>query len=537
MQLLAAALASTAILTCHVVGAAPSEVTAEEQANVQKYVHLSFDKLRGDSYDTASTGSRPVARLRKRADGYEEIEIKNEQNFYSVELDIGTPAQKVTVLIDTGSSDLWVTGPENPYCERSSNQQDDDSFGWLTSTRTIVSGSATRTASSSGIATVDCQEFGVFNSSQSSTFNSNNTAFFISYGDATFASGTWGTDSFNLGDINVTSLSFAVANSSNSTVGVFGIGLPGLQSTYTGLTSSSSGSKPYQYQNFPMKLRDEGIIHHNAYSLFLNEPDAERGSVLFGAVDHSKYSGQLNTVPLLNPYKSRGIENPIEFDITVQGVSVSMGGSTKTVTTTQFPVLLDSGTTLSYMPYTLTELIAARIGARYSSSLGYYTLQCPQESDNTQFVYDFGGFFITANLSDYIIRSSSSSNTCYLGIVPINGNSAIFGDNFLINAYVVYDLENYEISMAQARYNDSESDIEVISGTIPGAVRASQYSSTWSTAQSITSATGTLTSGSTTRSSTSSSSSPTTSRKNSAGDKLAPSSIFFLFASIASFLI
>lgn len=516
MHLLSSTIISAGVLAGHLVHAASDEDTAPS-----KFVHLSFDKLYGSSYETASKRNRPQARLRKRTNGYEEIEIINEQSFYSVELEIGTPNQNVTVLIDTGSSDLWVTGPDNPYCLPLSGNQDDSSpFGWFT--RTTLSGSATATTSSSSLATIDCSEYGVFNSSRSSSFRSNNTAFRISYGDGTFAAGTWGTDTLNLGDLNVTSLSFAVANSSNSSVGVFGIGLPGLQTTYTGVTAAAAGTRPYQYQNFPMVLKAQGAIHQNAYSLFLNEPDADSGSILFGAVDHSKYSGQLYTIPLLNPYQSRGIQNPIEFDITVQGVGVSKDNSVKTVTTTQFPALLDSGTTLTYLPYSLTELIADRIGAHYSLTRGFYTLPCPDDNDDTQILFDFGGFQIATNLSNYILGDSTGSSTCYLGMIPLSGNSAIFGDNFLIHAYVVYDLENYEISMAQAQFNDSESRIEVITDGIPSATRAPGYSATWSTSQSISSGGNAF--------------SATTTKRN-VGEKLAPTPVFVFLASIFSFLI
>lgn len=528
MQLLNTALISGVLLGCQV--ACLDESPVKKNATPESYIHLTFDKLRGSSYDDAGKDKKASVHLRKRDDGYEEIEIKNELSFYSVEMDIGTPSQAVHVLLDTGSSDLWVSSPENPYCEASNDAKPVTSLS-----TTTLSGSGTATSgSSSSIATVDCSEYGTFDSSKSETFNSNGTAFSISYGDGTFASGTWSTDNINMGDVNVTNLSFAVANASNSTVGVLGIGLPGLQSTYVG---SSAGSQPYQYDNLPMAMKSQGIINRNAYSLFLNDQDATTGSVLFGAVDHSKYSGSLYTIPILNMYRSRGYQNPIEFDVTVQGVSVTSGSTAKNLTNVQFPALLDSGTTLSYLPYSLTELIANAVGATYSRLTGYYSMRCPSANNDTKILFDFGGFQIAANLSSYLLSTSSSSSTCYLGMIPLSSNSAIFGDNFLINTYVVYDLENYEISMAQAAFNNGESDIEVISDSVPSATRAQGYSSTWSTNQPIGSATGTATGIGTARVSGTSTSTRSTSRTNGGSDFKAPSALYLLFATLLSFFI
>ena len=55
----------------------------------------------------------------------------------------------------------------------------------------------------------------------------------------------------------------------------------------------------------------------------------------------------------------------------------------------------------------------------------------------------------------------------------------LLGDAFLVDTYVVYDLENHEVSIAQASFNDQEEDIELFSDSVPGAIPAPGYSSTW----------------------------------------------------------
>lgn len=447
--------------------------TLQEQGKVDNkgFIALKFKKKYGQTYGSATSHYQPGVLLQKRDNGFEIVEITNEQSFYSVELDIGTPSQEVTVLVDTGSSDLWVMGSNNPYCSRSRNSQ-------------IASEDL-----------IDCEEFGTFNIDQSSTWSKNDSAppFFISYGDSTFASGIWGQDRLHLEDLNITGLSFAVANRTNSTVGVLGLGLPGLETT-------NSGRNGYQYDNFPLVLQRAGATKSSSYSLFLNSLQEEHGSVLFGAVDHSKYTGSLYTIPLINTLQRYGYSQPIQFEVTLQGIGLS-GDDTEsntTLTTTKIPALLDSGTTLTYLPQSILDNLADRIGATFAARYGYYVVPCNPAGDSssafdddTNLVFDFGGFHIDTPLNDYLI--SVSRNTCILGLIPQDSNSAILGDTFLTHAYVVYDLENLEISMAQARYiNDydaedhNDDDIELINSTggVPGATRAAGYSNTWSTSVS-----------------------------------------------------
>lgn len=488
----------TGLLTLLAGLASCASVTkAELEDSRANYVKLGFDKLKGNTFSDATKHAKPIAKLHKRDDGYEEMTIVNQQSFYSVELGVGSSDQNVTVLVDTGSSDLWIMGSNNPYCKAgtvSNNKrrvgirhpekraEDFDPFSWLTfSSSEGSTATGTQTIVPSASATLTCSQYGTFATSSSSSFQSNDTEFYIQYGDGTFALGTWGTDTIKVDGLEISNVSFAVANETDSSVGVLGIGLPGLETTNSG-SLVTSARDAYEYENFPLVLKRDGIINRNAYSLFLNSSDAQTGSVLFGAVDHSKYTGTLYTIPLINTLS--GYSEPIQFEVTLQGLGLQANDTNTTLTTTKIPALLDSGTTLAYFPSNLATMIARGVGATYSSLYGYYMMSCSDIDTSTEIIYDFGGFLIASPLENYIIQTSGS--TCILGILPQSGNSIILGDTFLTSAYVVYDLENLEISLAQANVGSTGSDnIDVISSSVPSAVKAPAYSSTWSTSASI----------------------------------------------------
>ncbi|AMD18984.1 HBR083Cp [Eremothecium sinecaudum] len=407
-----------------------------------KYMKLDVEKWWGDSFASARRKlPNKFIELEKRDNDYVSVEINNKQTYYSVDLHIGTPPQQVTVLVDTGSGDLWVVGA-GVYCGPNYSPT-----------------------------SLDCMGMGAFNTSSSSSWKGNNTEFSISYADATYASGEWGVDTLRFGDLHVDGLTFAVANATNSSTAVLGIGLPGIESTNLNSRSLSDG---YTYDNLPVMLKRDGVIAKNAYSLFTNQLTADSGSVLFGGVDHKKYSGQLLTLPIVNTYP--GLPAPVELAIALDGIGYSTDRSRQTIVSTSFAALLDSGTTFSYFPVRVAEVLADAVGARWSSRAGAFLGRCTPESNSAAFDFNFGGARISVPISNFILQTRQPG-LCAFSFFPHSRSIIILGDVFLSSAYVVYDLENYEISLAQATYDSSE-EIEPIISTVPRAVRASGYSAT-----------------------------------------------------------
>lgn len=424
---------------------------------------VEFNIRRGDSRDNLSPRDDSNPRLIKRdtPDGSAEMVINNQQTFYEAVLEIGSNKDKTGVLVDTGSSDLWVMS-HDVDCRFSLNRRKRDSLPFFgdgtgvqfhdkTNRKRDEKIPSTKTLHEKVVGGV-CTQLGSFDTEESETFKENTTIpyFYIEYADNTAALGVWGYDNVYVGGVRIDNLSFAVANTSSSDVGVLGIGLPGLETTTE------------TYENLPLKMRNQGLIHKSLYSLYLNDYETQSGTILFGAIDHAKYQGNLETLPIKS---TTGSSEPVRIIVDVDSIELEEGSDTTSILSSSTNVVLDSGSTLSYFyPSVLTELGSA-LNGRYSSSIGAYVVSCNFPS-LAAINIQFGDKTIRVPVQDLVLKVSSSQ--CVLGVLAQRSSASymLFGDNILRNAYVVFNLEDFEVSLAQVRYTDDE-DIEVIKDTVP----------------------------------------------------------------------
>ncbi|EGV61683.1 peptidase A1-like protein [Yamadazyma tenuis] len=334
----------------------------------------------------------------KRADDYNYALI-NEGSYYVAEILVGSNQQAVKVDVDTGSSDLWVV---------------DTSSG--------ISGT-----------------YGVYDHTTSSTFSRIASGFAVAYADQSHAEGDWVSDTIQLGGTGGPSLKnqeFGDATTSTINFGILGIGFPINEATAD------------KYQNVPQSLVSQGYIHKNAYSLYLDSSDAAQGSVLFGGIDHAKYSGSLVSNPVVS-------QNDLDLNVnsvTTNGQTIDIGSN----------YVLDSGTTINYLDPTVLANLASALGAKYSSSGFYYF---DSASDAKDISVNFDGVSVTIPAS-YTVGAfydgdgNALTETGFLFLPQTNYH--ILGDVFLRNAYVVYDLDARTISLAQAKFTSDE-NITVIS--------------------------------------------------------------------------
>ena len=141
------------------------------------------------------------------------------------------------------------------------------------------------------------------------------------------------------------------------------------------------------------------------------------------------------------------------------------------------------GSTLTYLPN--TDAIYSALNIQYSQQDGAAFSSCNLANENITLDFTFTSPTISVPISELVLSidsveegreypnyaggsytSGASDGICMFGIAPSQGTTAVLGDTFLRSAYVVYDLANNEISLAQTNFNSTSSHVvEIGSGT------------------------------------------------------------------------
>lgn len=375
---------------------------------------------------------RDRLRMRKRKrDTTLSVLLNNEETLYFMNATIGTPPQRFRLHLDTGSSDLWVNVPESKLCSENG---------------------------------APCSVSGTYSARDSSTYTYINSDFNITYVDGSGSSGDYVADTIKIGDVSLRDQQFGLGYISSSQEGILGIGYP-----INEVFAQYNGGRTYP--NIPQSLLNNGHINTNAYSLWLNDLDASAGSILFGGVNTGKFTGSLKTVPII---KTHGIH--AEFIIAL--TAVGRNGKTGSIARNQaIPALLDSGSSLMYLPNDITQSIYDAVGASYDNSQGAAFVDCDLANSDDTIDFTFSSPTIRVAMNELVIEAGVDRGrpVCILGIGPAGSSTPVLGDTFLRSAYVVYDMTANEISLAQTNFNSTSDNIlEITNATgIPDATAVS----------------------------------------------------------------
>lgn len=217
------------------------------------------------------------------------------------EIAIGTPPQTFKVILDTGSSNLWVP--------------------------------------SSGCTSIACFLHTKYDSSASSTYIQNGSDFEIRYGSGSL-SGFVSQDTLHLGDMKIEHQDFAEATSEPGLAFAFGRfdGILGL-----GYDSISVNRIVPPFYN----LVNQGLLDEPVFSFYLGDTangDGDQSEVYLGGINKEHYTGNLTRIPL-----RRKAYWEVDLDaLTFGDDSVDLDNT---------GAILDTGTSLLAVPSTLAELL------------------------------------------------------------------------------------------------------------------------------------------------------------------------------------
>lgn len=326
----------------------------------------------------------------------------------------GSNAQSVKVAIDTGSDELFV----DPNCSDSD---------FTTSEQR------------------QCEAQGTYDPSTSTTAKKTGESSQIVYGsgavDIAYYIDTVGIPGAST---NLTSLQFGKATASQDlSEGILGLGF--------------GKGVNLNYSNFVDALQTQGVTKTKAFSVALGTSDTAGGNIVFGGVDTKKFSGSL---------ASLDIASPTAGDIQRYAVSLSSisyansSGTTKYSGSALSDVVLDTGSSLCELPTDVVAAMAADVGAEQDAQSGLLVVDCSVMSSGSKLEFDFGGVTIGVPMSEFVLQDG---NACVLGVMALqsgSGITALLGDTFLRNAYVVFDQTNMKIGMAQ--YSECGTNEQVI---------------------------------------------------------------------------
>lgn len=208
-------------------------------------------------------------------------------------------------------------------------------------------------------------------------------------------------------------------------------------------------------------------------------------------MDKAKYSGDLMAVPIVPDPDYHNISFfTIPLDNIAASTSTTIANLGKDL---KVPILPDSGTPQTYFPRDVFDVFANMAGVIEDSIVDCSAAEKLDEQ-GAAVVLGFGnanGPKISVPLSEFVVpiaptelqklsaQYKNSTPVCMWGMNAVEANGTgnlggnseyILGDTFMRSAYFVFDLDNNQVAMAQAAYNDGSDIVDISDNNIPGVV-------------------------------------------------------------------
>jgi len=312
---------------------------------------------------------------------------------------VGTPAQDVRVVYDTGSSNLWVN-----------NQKP-----WLFSSHKY------------------------YDHSKSSSYTANDTAFHIQYGSGP-VSGKYSADTIQIGTNQISGYTFAEVDNTK------GLGPAWRVGHFDGICGMGWDDISVDHVETPLRaLVNSKKLAANVFAFFLGSGGSD-GELVIGGVDPAHYSGEFSYHPVVESAPGKtGYWAIAMDDVKVDGESF----------TSCRKAIVDSGTSLLAVPTADIGKLAAKVGAKPLAPIPplnkEYKIDCDASAPDIDFV--IGGKAYVLTKQDYVLNSGKQ---CLFAMTRLDvpapaGPLYILGDVFMRAHYVKFDVDNKRLGFARIK--------------------------------------------------------------------------------------
>nr|CDJ96187.1 Propeptide and Peptidase A1 domain containing protein [Haemonchus contortus] len=349
-----------------------------------------------------------------------------EDEEYIGNITIGTPEQQFQVILDTGSSNLWI--PDSTCGQVHENCQD-------VNCERLVCEFLCSDQSCCGGGVNACQGKNIFTSSKSSSYVANGQHWSIQYGTGS-AVGFLGQDTVRFGGIGTNQLAVpnTVFGQATSLAAFFADqpidGILGLAFT----TIAVDGVTPVF-----INAVEQGLVDQPIFTVFLEHVGAQDnvygGVYTYGGLDTTNCGPVLAYQPL---------SSATYFQFKLDAAASSTYSSSK-----GWQVISDTGTSLLAAPTSIASSIADANGATYDAENEVYFIDC---NAKPSLDLTIGGNKYTITAANLVIPSGDGR--CLLAIFGMNnfgfGPAWILGDPFIRQYCNVYDVGQQQIGFANS---------------------------------------------------------------------------------------
>jgi len=311
---------------------------------------------------------------------------------YFTEIALGSPPQTFKVILDTGSSNLWVPSKQ--------------------------------------CTSIACFLHTKYDSDASHTFKKNGSSFSIQYGSGSMK-GFVSNDQLTIGDLVIKGQDFAEATAEPGLAFAFGKfdGILGL-----GYDTISVNHITPPFYN----MINQGLLESPVFSFRIGSSEEDGGEAVFGGIDETAYKGEIHYVP---------VRRKAYWEVELEKISFGE----EEVEFENTGAAIDTGTSLIVLPTDMAEMLNAQIGATKSWN-GQYQVDCAKVPSLPILAFHFGGKPYPLKGSDYVLEVQGTCISAFTGMdINLPGGSLwVIGDAFLRRYFTVYDLARHAVGFAES---------------------------------------------------------------------------------------